>query len=139
VIPLRIWPVALLAVALVSCSKSPEKPATYPVNGRVLYEGNPAAGAVVILHTIGGAATGERPRAKTDGNGEFTLTTFKNGDGAPAGQYGVTVEWKQTDDHPEQGVDLLPAAYSDPETSKLTATISAGSNEPLVLKLSRQP
>lgn len=136
---IRIWTVALLAVALVSCSKSPEKPATYPVTGRVMYEGNPASGAVVILHAIGGSATGERPRAKADGKGEFTLTTFTNGDGAPAGEYAVTVEWKRAEDHPEQGADLLPAAYSDPKTTKLKATISAGTNDPLVLKLSRKP
>lgn len=110
-----------------------------PVSGRVLYEGNPATGAVVILHAIGGAATGERPRAKADGKGEFTLSTFTNGDGAPAGEYAVTVEWKRSDDHPEQGADLLPAAYSDPKTTKLKATITAGTNEALVLKLSRRP
>ena len=136
---IRVWAVALLAVALASCSKSPEKPATYPVSGRVLYEGNPATGAVVILHAIGGAATGERPRAKADGKGEFTLSTFTKGDGAPAGEYAVTVEWKRSDDHPEQGVDLLPASYSDPKISKLKVTIAAGSNEPLVLKLTRKP
>ena len=136
---IRVWAVALLAVALASCSKSPEKPATYPVSGRVLYEGNPATGAVVILHAIGGAATGERPRAKADAQGEFTLTTFTTGDGAPAGDYAVTVEWRRADDHPEQGVDLLPPSYSDPKTSKLKVTIAGGSNEPLVLKLTRKP
>ena len=51
----------------------------------------------------------------------------------------MTVEWKRSDDHPEQGVDLLPASYSDPKISKLKVTIAAGSNEPLVLKLTRKP
>jgi tetratricopeptide (TPR) repeat protein len=32
-----------------------------------------------------------------------------------------------------------PAAYSDPKTTKLKATITAGTNEALVLKLSRRP
>jgi len=136
---IRIWPVFLCAVALASCSKSPEKPATYPVNGQVLYEGKPAPGAVVILHRADASSTPDRPRAKADAKGEFSLTTFTNGDGAPAGDYVVTVEWKRVDDHPEQGVDLLPASYSNPKISKLKVTITAGSNEPLVLKLQRNP
>jgi len=103
----------------------------------VTFEGNPAAGAVVILHSASESA--ERPRAKANAKGEFTLTTFANGDGVPAGDYTVTVEWKKADDHPEQGVDLLPAVYADPKTSKLRATIAVGGNEPLVLKLQRKP
>lgn len=133
----RFGPSMLLAAVLASCSKAPDKPATYPVTGRVTFEGNPAAGAVVILHPTNASA--ERPRAKADAKGEFTLTTFANGDGAPAGEYAVTVEWRKADDHPEQGVDLLPAAYGDPKTSKLRATIAAGGNEPLVVKLTRKP
>ena len=135
----RTWPAVLLAVALASCSKSTDRPATYPITGRVLYEGRPASGAVVILHRADGANTSERPRAKADAQGEFTLTTFTTGDGAPAGEYAVTVEWRRADDHPEQGVDLLPPSYSDPKTSKLKVTIAGGSNEPLVLKLTRKP
>ena len=135
----RQWFGVLFVFLLVSCAKPPENPPTYLVTGRVLLEGNPAHGAVVILHPSNGEATTNRPRAKTDAKGEFTLTTFTNGDGAPAGDYTVTVEWKRADDHPEQGTDLLPSVYSDPKTSKLKVTITPGNNEPLSLKLSRKP
>lgn len=135
----RICAVGLLAVALSSCSKTADRPPTYTVGGRVVFEGNPAAGAVVIFHPTTGTPAAERPRAKTDANGEFKLTTFAADDGAPAGEYAVTVEWKKVGDHPEQGVDLLPAAYADPTTSRLKATVTAGTNEPLVLKLTRKP
>jgi len=139
VITIRLLTSVSLVAAVVSCSKPPQKPVTYPVTGRVLYEGKPAVGAVVILHPADGSITGDRPRAKADATGEFTLTTFTTGDGAPSGEYVVTVGWKQTGDHPEQGIDLLPAAYSDPKTSTLKATIASGGNEPLVLKLTRKP
>lgn len=134
----RTCAAALLAVAAASCSKTADRPPTYPVSGRVLFEGNPAAGAVVILHRPG-TPTADRPRARADAKGEFALTTFAQNDGAPAGDYAVTVEWKRTEDHPEGGVDLLPASYGDPKTTKLKATVVAGRNEPLVLTLSRRP
>ena len=131
--------VLLLAVAVASCSKPAGRPATYPVTGTVLFEGNPAAGAVVILHPAAGSSATDRPRGKADAKGEFALTTFAAGDGAPAGDYAVTVEWRKVGDHPEQGVDLLPPAYGDPKTTRLKATVAPGVNEPLLLKLTRKP
>lgn len=129
------WLGLLLAFSVASCAKAPDRPPVYPVQGRVLYEGKPAAGAVVILHSTDEAAKASRPHARTDANGEFELTTYVAGDGAPAAAYVVTVEWKRAEDHPEQGGDLLPAVYSDPNASKLKVTVTPGPNEPLVLQL----
>ena len=130
----------LLAFSLVSCAKAPNHPPVYPVKGRVLYEGKPAPGAVVILHpSTDEPAKASRPHARADANGEFELTTYRTGDGAPAGTYVVTLEWKQAGDHPEQGAELLPPGYGDPSTSKLRATVTPGPNEPLVLQLTARP
>jgi hypothetical protein len=109
------------------------------VKGRVLYEGRPAAGAVVILHSTDKAAQGSRPHGRADANGEFELTTYRSGDGAPAAAYVVTLEWKEPDDSPEGGMELLPPVYSDPNTSKLTVTVTPGPNEPLDLRLTARP
>jgi hypothetical protein len=139
VTPARALAAFIFGVTLTSCSSAPSRPPTYPVSGSVTYEGKAAAGAVVVLHPASGTATADRPRGKADATGAFTLTTFSAGDGAPAGEYAVTLEWKRIDDHPEQGTALIPAAYGDPKISKLRATVVAGENPPLVLKLTRTP
>ena len=134
------WLGLVLACGLVSCAKAPNHPPVYPVEGRVLYEGKPAPGAVVILHSpTEEPAKASRPHARADANGDFQLTTYRTGDGVPAGTYVVTLEWKQAGDHPEQGAELLPSAYTDPNTSKLRATVIPGPNEPLVLQLTARP
>jgi hypothetical protein len=134
------WLGLVLAFGLVSCAKAPNHPPVYPVKGRVLYEGRPAPGAVVLLHSPKEeAAKASRPHASADANGQFELTTYRTGDGAPAGTYVVTLEWKQAGDHPEQGAELLPPVYGDPSTSQLRATVIPGPNEPLVLQLTSRP
>ena len=77
-----------------------------------------------------------RPRAKTDAQGKFVLWTYERGDGAPAGEYDVTVVWrgKLTGDdvHPDEadaGPDKLKGRYAEPAKSGLTATIASGKNE----------
>ena len=133
------WLGLLLALSAASCARAPDRPLVWPVKGRVLYEGRPAAGAVVILHTTDEAAKAIRPHGRADANGEFELTTYVAGDGAPAAAYVVTVEWKRAEDHPEQGLDLLPPVYSDPNASRLKVTVAPGPNEPLVLPLTARP
>jgi hypothetical protein len=121
--------------SVLSCAKTPDQLPVYSVKGRVLYEGRPAAGAVVVLHSTDEAVKACRPHGRADANGDFELTTYRTGDGAPAAAYVVTVQWKRSEDHPEQGADLLPPGYGDPSTSKLTVTVIPGPNEPLVLQL----
>ena len=129
----------LLVVSIVSCTRAPNHPPVYPVSGRVLYQGKPTAGAVVILHALGEPASAVRPRGRANAEGEFDLTTYQNGDGAPAGLYTVTVEWKRADDHPEQGKDLLPSVYGDPKSSRLRVEVIEGANQPLLLQLKAKP
>lgn len=129
------WIGLLLTVGFLSCAKAPDHPPVFPVKGRVLYEGKPASGAVVILHSTERPDEASRPRARTDANGEFELSTYKTGDGGPAGTYVVTVEWKRPGDHPEQGAELLPPIYGDPRFSPLRTTVTPGVNAPVVLQL----
>ncbi len=35
-----------------------------------------------------------QPRATADENGDFTVWTYGDGDGAPAGDYKITISWK---------------------------------------------
>jgi len=132
--------VAIL-IGIAGCGGEPAN-GVYPVRGQVLYRGRPVANAQITFHPV--SATGKdgvRPVGRVDEQGQFTLTTFKRGDGAPPGEYRVTVIWylatptrPGSDD--TQPVNYLPAKYADAETSQLTATVIAGNNDlqPFALK-----
>jgi hypothetical protein len=109
------------------------KIATYPVTGSVTVGGKPFLGARVMLVPVGGSEKfqKERPLGFTDAAGQFQLTTFVAGDGAPAGDYQVMVRAADPDPRkPEQlqayrGRPRIDPKYSSPETSGLTAKVDA--------------
>src|SRR5688572_10824093 len=82
----------LLLTLLPACRKS-DRPETFPVKGKVVVDGKPAKGATVTFHPREASDRPYIPTAQTDDNGEFSLATFETGDGAPAGEYDVTVIW----------------------------------------------
>ena len=110
-------------VALVGCGDG--KIARYPVSGTVLVDGKPADGAMVILCPPESAVElkNVRPVGTTDAGGKFSMTTFDKGDGAPAGEYKVIVQW------PKGEVDLLKGRYFKLANSTLAATVKEESNE----------
>ena len=65
-----------------------------------------------------------RPRAEVGADGWFDVNMYGNKDGAPAGEYIVTVIWEG-----EGGFDKLKGQYSDPTKSKLRASVKEGRNE----------
>lgn len=119
--PSRVAVAAFLALLVCSCN-SGRKP-VYPVRGQVLDSQNrPAIGALVVFHPVDGddPAT-PKPVAHVDEKGGFALTTHTKGDGAPAGEYSVTITWpppRKTPLDPE-GPDQLKGRYADPKTSKV--------------------
>jgi hypothetical protein len=131
---ISLRPYALAAVAtgvvlLSGCGRDGVK--LYPVTGKVLVNGNPAANAMVVFHPVGAvAADAVRPRATVGSDGSFTLTTHQAGDGAPPGEYRVTVElWLSSGKGDESPTSRLPAVYARPESSGLSATVNAGPTE----------
>ena len=58
----------------------------------MLVEGKPAEGVQVFFHPLDASQRGI-PRGVTDAEGRFQLRTYHDGDGAPAGEYTVTVYW----------------------------------------------
>jgi hypothetical protein len=131
----RKWPRRLVVIAwlgltlpLVSCGK-PARPAVYPVHGQVLDANDkPAVGALVIFHPKG-ATGGEalKPLGYVDADGTFALTTFTKGDGAPAGEYALTIEWHPPPANPfakKETADQLQGRYGDPQTSNLSFTVA---------------
>lgn len=71
-------------------------PGLYSVSGKVLYKGEPAAGAVVYFHYEGSSAAGSPaiPFGIVDDDGAFYLTCGDQGNGCPPGKYAVLVEWR---------------------------------------------
>jgi hypothetical protein len=114
-----------------SCGNSGRK-AVYPAHGQVLFEGKPLPYAFVVFHPLGETGTNPvRPVGQGKYDGGFQLTTYDTHDGAPEGEYAITVEWRRpalTEDETPR-YNLLPARYAKPETSGLRAQIVKGRNE----------
>jgi len=117
--------VGLLGLCLVSCAKdNPRKP-VFPVHGKVVdKDGKPATGALLVFHPVVGDAEPIKPSARVENDGSFALTTYDNADGAPEGEYLVTVTWHQVVPHkgynPSPSTpDKLAGRYAKLEKSKL--------------------
>jgi len=133
----------IVSLATFGCSESASGPPIYPTSGKVLVDGRPAAKARVTFHVLNRPA-GEalQPIAIAEEDGSFRPSTRFSYDGAPAGDYALTVVWpKVTMDQGEaiEGPDLLRGRYGDPARSGLKATIKEGENAlpPIELKTSR--
>ncbi|GEM_PF-788126 len=120
-----VWGIILLLVStgILACRGS-DREVVYPVRGRVVDRQNqPAKGARVVFHPVGQTGKSLRPLGYVDEQGEYQLTTYERNDGAPAGEYIITVEWRQPPPHPfaadKEGRDLLGGKYSSPDTSEL--------------------
>jgi hypothetical protein len=88
---------------------------------------------MVVFHPVGNAdPKAPRPFATLEKDGSFELSTYDTRDGAPVGDYAVTLTWelpaKGGDD--DSGPDLLRnTVYSNPARTPLKATIKPGRNE----------
>ncbi|MFO0429627.1 MAG: carboxypeptidase-like regulatory domain-containing protein [Planctomyces sp.] len=110
------------------------RPPVYKVSGTVNLSGKPLEGAVVLFHSPDGKHSAN---GRTDSNGRFVLTTFEEADGATEGQHKVTItktEYVKTPtaydspDEPSVALlpkQLLPVKISKPDTTDLTATVTA--------------
>lgn len=131
------WFAASLGVlVLAGCSETkPELPKCYPVSGQVIIDGTPAVRALVSFHPESPQADGKKyvGQTTTGDHGEFAMTTFAAGDGAPSGNYVVTIaaNWVSKDGQDIAVPDLLKGEYADPATSPLKVTVA---EEPLILE-----
>ncbi|MCE9530382.1 MAG: hypothetical protein K8T89_04510 [Planctomycetes bacterium] len=105
---------AVLVLGLMVCTGCGSKPRTYRVAGVVKVNGQPATGANVTLHPAsdsGMKSIQQRPFGKVKEDGSFELSTFSANDGAPAGEYVLTIYWPTTDGDNDQ----LNGDYESPE------------------------
>jgi hypothetical protein len=120
---------ALACFLPLACGPAPEGQ-VYPVRGEVFFQGEPAAGALVHFHPLNDEE-GTAAFAVVQEDGSFELSTFGTNDGAEAGEYIVTLNWRdeeKVDGEMINGPDRFDGRYSKPDKSTLQATVSAGEN-----------
>ena len=126
---------ALLAAAttLVGCEEDQQRVPTHPVQGKVTFQGKPTPGAMLVLHPkTPTEPAAPKPTGYVDETGNFVLNTYGGNDGAPAGEFDVTIQWPklvQRDGEMQAGPNVLPIRYANPGESKLTVQIAAGQNQ----------
>jgi uncharacterized SAM-binding protein YcdF (DUF218 family) len=103
------------------------RPKTYRVQGRVLLDGKPEADVIVSFESKAHNLTAV---GLTDADGRFLLKTFKEGDGAVAGDHAVALVKRiqvapadAAPDAPRTEVLVSPKRYATSATSGLTATV----------------
>jgi serine/threonine-protein phosphatase CPPED1 len=97
--------------------------ATHAAGGVLTVAGQPIAGATVALHRYN-AETQKFENVcdgKTDADGRFQLTTYARFDGAPLGEYAVTVSKPGKD-------STVPEVFARPATTTLRVPIREGEN-----------
>ena len=121
----------LLLVFLAGCEvetpKGDQLP-TIPVTGSIQFMGKSLPGARVVFHPAEPREGIPRPTGTTDANGTFTIRTYREGDGAPAGLYFVTISCKgpyegKEEDRDEVAPELLPFRYLQAQSSGITANV----------------
>jgi hypothetical protein len=104
----------------------------HPVRGVVMLDGCPLAGAQLVFHLINPETkrTTRTGDALIEADGSFVLSTYKANDGAPVGEYVVTVaNAGQFEGGTVPATKYsIPAAYARPSTSPLRAEVKAGKN-----------
>lgn len=132
--------VAFLVISLmVPLFRSSGRVRVFPAQGKAEYEGQPIANASIFLHpTWVKEPSFPRPRATVNDDGTFTVGTYAREDGAPPGEYKVTVQWFTKIDPADEDrlpVNLLPPRYAKAETSDVTIEIREGENQLPAIKL----
>jgi hypothetical protein len=139
----RVAGLTLLAAASflpLGCGDRTPRIPVFPTGGTVLSAGRPAANAIIVFHPVGPTATpagGQEiasSATETDEEGRYRLTTYMADDGAPAGDYVVTVLPHAPSVEDGDGrvrppaVSAALARYTDPATSPFKASIKPGDN-----------
>ncbi len=113
---------------------------THPVTGKVFLDGAPVVGGKVEFHLVD--ADGKKftrvSDALVEADGGFTLSRYEANDGAPIGEYAVTVVQREPffDAAGNPGPNKLPAKYATPKTTDLRFKVVSGSND-FTINLSR--
>jgi 5-hydroxyisourate hydrolase-like protein (transthyretin family) len=96
--------------------------ATIPVKGEVSVDGKPVADVLVTCENVQGldAKNTTVSSGKTNEEGKFDVSTYKQADGAPEGDYALTFSWREYSvlKHAYIGPDKLNKRYANAKNSK---------------------
>jgi len=134
--------VLIVALTLTGCGNT--KPEAIPASGKVLFnKTTPPVGALVVFHPVDPdleKRIGGKPFGKVKDDGTFTLTTYTENDGAPEGEYGVTIDWRVSpragklnlggedsgEDRTGGGISKLKPKYGNPQQPFTRVTVKKG-------------
>jgi hypothetical protein len=126
-----LWSI-LLAVAL-ACTSCDNANKIFPVSGKVIYKGSPAAGATVFFQRCGGDRVNQQTvMGIVQEDGSFTLVCGHLGKGAPPGEYDVLIEWRERPNRAKglahKTPDRLKGRFADPKRPRFQAVVHAEAN-----------
>ncbi|MCO8122835.1 hypothetical protein NHH03_13890 [Stieleria sp. TO1_6] len=122
---------SLLASCLLTGCGNDWHAETYPATGKITVNGAAASGAVVTLHAVNRKVDvrNSRPYGIADEQGNFSLKTYEADDGAPVGEYDVTVTWPVDVTKMDLAmIDQLDGKFDRPTESQWKVNITEGDN-----------
>ncbi len=124
----NVFAIVSAVMVCVGCSQDSWHAKTYPAKGKLFVNGEPATNVVVSLLPKGSGVDSRMsiPWGIVDEEGEYVLTTYSANDGAPAGEYLVTLRWPSS---PSAADDRFNDAYFTPDRNVATVVIQKGENE----------
>ena len=130
----RAWGwIAIGCLLAAGCGKD-DFMATHPAGGTAQFQGQPMRFARVTLFPVSKEEPFKTvvPSGEVGEDGTYRLTTYRFNDGAPTGEYKLTIIWPSGPESQSESAgfvaDRLRGKYADPKTSSIPITIKSGEN-----------
>lgn len=132
---------AAIVLAVSGCGQT--GPRLNPVKGTILVNKKPAPEALVFMHRTGRTSPEEQvPFGRAGQDGTFRIMNGTSGEGAPEGEYRITVYWpdmSKPEDRTGGRPDALNGAYENPANSTISFVVKPGQNTLPTLDLTPGP
>jgi hypothetical protein len=130
--------VLLAAIGCGSGGPAADRVPVFPVEGSITLKGQPMPGAVITLHPKAPHEKAPLPRGEITKDGVLKVSTYNGGDGAPAGEYTVTVQWYKLVKNGADvvaGPNVVPAKYGQARSSNLVVKVAEAGPNSIDIKL----
>lgn len=142
----------VVLIGLVGCGDG--RPTIVPIKGTVTLNGQPAEGVLLGFEPQGISGYQRPSVATSDSQGQFTVNTYGNGDGLPAGKFIVTAFKRELVGKPPEGFNsedtaanatpvkyqwTVPRKYSTAVDSGLTVEVTSSGMTPATIELVGEP